>query len=88
MVSLPENILFSIVRSISENTTAYDEIQENGDLEQTNEKQYENSDNIHVPLESMLMETVRDHMMCIVSHRIKENMTNMRISLLISLKRP
>ena len=62
MVPLPVNILFSIVRSISGNTKVYDEIQENGDLEQTNEKQYENSDNIHVPLESMLMETVRDHM--------------------------
>lgn len=82
------NILFSIVRSISENTTVYDEIQENGDLEEPDKKQYENSENIHVPLESMLMETVRDHMMCIVSHRIKESVTNLRISLLISLKRP
>ena len=88
MVPLPVNILFSIVRSISENTTVYDEIQECGGLEQTDEKQYENSDNIQVPLESMVMETVRDHMMCIVSHRIKESVTNMRISLLISLKRP
>ena len=88
MVPLPVNILFSIVRSISENTTVYDEIQENGDLEQTDEKQYENSDHIHVPLESMLMETVRDHMTCIVSHRIKESVTDVGISLLISLERP